>query len=170
MFALVMKIENRTAGNTVMGEKKANNVNLLALNTPAARIPVQQHGRSKWPRPFEGLVESLCVLQGHQLELLLCFVPVLSFWLSTEKEAREEGKSSWDAHRAQKVEGEKHWVASSAVIPSCLGNSNCSPGSSYLWVHDAYTASSLGSCPIFPAPRLAHRAAFCYHQKNHAIS
>lgn len=120
-FALAMKIENKAFGNIVMGErKKANSVNLLALNTPAAWIPVQLHWGSKWPWSFEGLVESLCVLQGHQAEFLWCYVPFLSFWLSTEK-AREEGKPFWDAHRAQKVEREKHWAASGAVSQPALG-------------------------------------------------
>lgn len=119
-FALAMKIENKAFGNIVMGErKKANSVNLLALNTPAAWIPVQLHWGSKWPWSFEGLVQSPCVLQGHQVEFLWCYVPFLSFWLSTEK-AREEGKTFWDAHRAQKVEREKHRAASRAVTQPAL--------------------------------------------------
>lgn len=41
---------------------------------------------------------------------------------------------------------------------ACLGKTSCPPCSSSLWVPEAYTASSLGSWPIFPASGPAHSA------------
>lgn len=121
-FALAMKIENKAFGNIVMGRERKLTVSTCWLWT------LQQHEFQSsstedpnGPGPLKAYLKACVYFKGTKWSFCDVMFRFISFWLSTEKKAREEGKPFWDAHGAQEVEREKHWAASNAVTQPALG-------------------------------------------------